>query len=134
MDKTQIPAGMERKTLPSPWPWYAAAAVILGMALLGQLYLLSGYLITAGLAIALGGIGVNLEGLVQLYAAIARGGEVRPLTALAGVRSESGAELEPDAVAVSGSESAAVAQAEPAATAAASGAARPRLLTAAAVA
>lgn len=52
MDKTQIPAGMERKTLPSPWPWYAAAAVILGMALLGQLYLLSGYLITAGLAIA----------------------------------------------------------------------------------
>ena len=51
MDKTQIPAGMERKVVPSPWPWYAAAAVVLGMALLGQLYLLSGYLITAGLAI-----------------------------------------------------------------------------------
>lgn len=32
-----------------------------------------------GLAIALGGIGVNLEGLVQLYAAIAAGGEVKTL-------------------------------------------------------
>lgn len=33
-----------------------------------------------GLAIALGGVGMSLEGLVQLYAAVARGGEVRPLT------------------------------------------------------
>ncbi len=37
-----------------------------------------------GLAIALGGIGVSLEGLVQLYAAIAHGGEARALTALGG--------------------------------------------------
>jgi penicillin-binding protein 1C len=37
-----------------------------------------------GLAVALGGVGVSLEGLVQLYAAIARGGEARPLTAIAG--------------------------------------------------
>lgn len=34
-----------------------------------------------GLAIALGGIGVSLEGLVQLYAAIARGGEAQALAA-----------------------------------------------------
>lgn len=34
-----------------------------------------------GLAISLGGIGVSLEGLVQLYAAIARGGEARALSA-----------------------------------------------------
>lgn len=34
---------------------------------------------TPGLAVALGGVGVSLEGLVQLYAAIARGGEVQPL-------------------------------------------------------
>jgi penicillin-binding protein 1C len=33
-----------------------------------------------GLAVALGGIGVTLEDLVQLYASIARGGIVRPLT------------------------------------------------------
>ena len=33
-----------------------------------------------GLAIALGGIGVSLEGMVQLYAAIARGGVSLPLT------------------------------------------------------
>lgn len=33
-----------------------------------------------GLAIALGGVGVTLEDMVQLYAAIARGGVVRPLT------------------------------------------------------
>lgn len=51
MDKTQAPAGMVAKTVPSPWPWYAAAAVVLLMALLGQFYLLSGYLLTAGLAI-----------------------------------------------------------------------------------
>ena len=56
MDKTQIPAGMEVKTVPSPWPWYAAAAVVLLMALLGQFYLLSGYLITAGLALAAWGV------------------------------------------------------------------------------
>ena len=37
-----------------------------------------------GLAVALGGVGVSLEGLVQLYAAIARGGQARPLTAIAG--------------------------------------------------
>ena len=33
-----------------------------------------------GLAVALGGVGVTLEDMVQLYAAIARGGVVRPLT------------------------------------------------------
>lgn len=33
-----------------------------------------------GLAIALGGVGVTLSDMVQLYAAIARGGVVRPLT------------------------------------------------------
>lgn len=37
-----------------------------------------------GLAIALGGLGVSLEGLVQLYSAIARGGEARDLTAVSG--------------------------------------------------
>lgn len=39
---------------------------------------------TAGLAVALGGVGVSLEGLVQLYAAIARGGEARALRVRAG--------------------------------------------------
>ncbi len=38
----------------------------------------------AGLAVALGGVGVSLEGLVQLYAAIARGGVARDLTVVAG--------------------------------------------------
>lgn len=37
-----------------------------------------------GLAVALGGIGVSLEGLVQLYGAIARGGSARALTVAAG--------------------------------------------------
>lgn len=37
-----------------------------------------------GLAVALGGIGVSLEGLVQLYSAIARGGSARALTVVAG--------------------------------------------------
>lgn len=37
-----------------------------------------------GLAVALGGVGVSLEGLVQLYAAIARGGEARGLSVVAG--------------------------------------------------
>lgn len=37
-----------------------------------------------GLAVALGGVGVSLEGLVQVYAAIARGGEVRALSVRAG--------------------------------------------------
>lgn len=37
-----------------------------------------------GLAVALGGVGMSLEGLVQLYAAIARGGEARALTVRAG--------------------------------------------------
>ena len=35
-----------------------------------------------GLAVALGGVGVSLEGLVQLYAALARGGEAVSLTAV----------------------------------------------------
>lgn len=35
----------------------------------------------AGLAVSLGGVGVSLEGLLQLYAAIARGGEAVPLRA-----------------------------------------------------
>lgn len=38
----------------------------------------------AGLAIALGGVGMSLEGLVQLYGAIARGGTAQPLRVLAG--------------------------------------------------
>ena len=38
----------------------------------------------AGLAIALGGVGMSLEGLVQLYAAMARGGTVRKLQVVAG--------------------------------------------------
>ena len=33
-----------------------------------------------GLAVALGGVGVSLEGLVQLYAVLANGGAVQPLT------------------------------------------------------
>ncbi|MDF1522248.1 MAG: penicillin-binding protein 1C [Trueperaceae bacterium] len=37
-----------------------------------------------GLAVALGGVGVSLEGLVQLYAAIARGGEARGLSVVPG--------------------------------------------------
>lgn len=37
-----------------------------------------------GLAVALGGVGVSLEGLVQLYAAIARGGEARGLSVAPG--------------------------------------------------
>ena len=37
-----------------------------------------------GLAISLGGIGVSLEGLVQLYATLARGGEAQALSAVAG--------------------------------------------------
>ena len=37
-----------------------------------------------GLAVALGGVGVTLEGLVQLYAAIARGGEARGLSVVPG--------------------------------------------------
>jgi penicillin-binding protein 1C len=36
------------------------------------------------LAVALGGVGVSLEGLVQLYAAIARGGEARGLSVVPG--------------------------------------------------
>jgi penicillin-binding protein 1C len=36
----------------------------------------------AGLAIALGGIGLSLQDLVQIYASVARGGTVMPLTAL----------------------------------------------------
>ena len=38
----------------------------------------------AGLAVSLGGVGVSLEGLLQLYAAIARGGEAVALRAVAG--------------------------------------------------
>ena len=37
-----------------------------------------------GLAVSLGGVGMTLEGLVQLYAAIARGGQARALTVLQG--------------------------------------------------
>ncbi len=43
-----------------------------------------------GLAVALGGIGVTLEDMVQLYAAIARGGVVRPLTHTFGVDNPEG--------------------------------------------
>jgi penicillin-binding protein 1C len=43
-----------------------------------------------GLAVSLGGIGVSLEGLVQLYAAIARGGEAVALTAVAATGAPSG--------------------------------------------
>jgi penicillin-binding protein 1C len=38
----------------------------------------------AGLAVSLGGVGVSLEGLLQLYAAIARGGEAVGLRVVAG--------------------------------------------------
>ncbi len=38
-----------------------------------------------GLAVSLGGVGVSLEGLVQLYVAIARGGEAVTLSSLSGV-------------------------------------------------
>lgn len=40
-----------------------------------------------GLAVALGGVGVSLEGLVQLYGTIARGGSARVLTVVAGEES-----------------------------------------------
>lgn len=46
-----------------------------------------------GLAIALGGIGVTLEDMVQLYAAIARGGVVRPLTHVHGKDNPEGARV-----------------------------------------
>src|SRR5690606_33580961 len=46
-----------------------------------------------GLAVALGGVGVSLEGLVQLYAAIARGGEARALTVRAGEGPERAGEV-----------------------------------------
>jgi len=42
----------------------------------------------AGLAVALGGVGVNLEHLAGVYAALARGGVARPLSALPGARAE----------------------------------------------
>jgi len=48
-----------------------------------------------GLAISLGGIGLTLEGLVQLYTAIARGGEAIPLTAIPGARESRGRLLTP---------------------------------------
>lgn len=41
-----------------------------------------------GLAVALGGVGVNLEHLAGVYAALARGGVARPLSPLAGERAE----------------------------------------------
>lgn len=41
-----------------------------------------------GLAVALGGVGVSLEHLAGVYAALARGGVARPLSALAGDRPE----------------------------------------------
>jgi penicillin-binding protein 1C len=43
-----------------------------------------------GLAVALGGIGVTLEGMVGLYASIARGGVARPLTHLLNTDSPAG--------------------------------------------
>ena len=46
-----------------------------------------------GLAIALGGVGVTLTDMVQLYAAIARGGVVRPLTWRLGGEGEEGQRL-----------------------------------------
>lgn len=46
-----------------------------------------------GLAVALGGVGVSLEGLVQLYAAIARGGEARGLSVVAGGGADSALRL-----------------------------------------
>lgn len=42
----------------------------------------------AGLAVALGGVGVSLEHLAGVYAALARGGVGRPLSALPGDRAE----------------------------------------------
>jgi penicillin-binding protein 1C len=46
-----------------------------------------------GLAIALGGVGVTLQDMVQLYAGIARGGVVRPLTWRLGAEGEEGQRL-----------------------------------------
>lgn len=46
-----------------------------------------------GLAVILGGVGMTLEGLVQLYAAIARGGQVQALTVQAGEAEQGGARL-----------------------------------------
>ncbi|CAN1502760.1 PbpC Membrane carboxypeptidase/penicillin-binding protein PbpC [Paracoccaceae bacterium] len=43
-----------------------------------------------GLAVALGGVGVTLEDMVQLFAALARGGVVRPLTYRTGGSEEEG--------------------------------------------
>lgn len=78
---------------------------------------------TPGLAVALGGVGVRLEGLVQLYAAIARGGEAQALTAVAGAGSEPRTEprAEPPA-------EGAAAAAEASAASAGDGT-RPRMLT-----
>ncbi len=45
-----------------------------------------------GLAVSLGGVGVTLEGLVQLYATIARGGRVRALTTATDATGPAGAE------------------------------------------
>lgn len=83
----------------------------------------------AGLAIALGGVGMSLEGLVQLYGAIARGGTARGLQVIAGeevATSGSGtpaAALEPATLVV------ALGAGGPAATSAAAPAAAPRLMT-----
>jgi penicillin-binding protein 1C len=50
-----------------------------------------------GLAISLGGVGISLEGLVQLYAAIARGGEAVALSYVEGAAAPLGRVMTPQA-------------------------------------
>ncbi|MBN2759948.1 MAG: penicillin-binding protein 1C [Rhodobacteraceae bacterium] len=50
-----------------------------------------------GLAVALGGVGVSLEGLVQLYAGIARGGQAVTLATAAGPMREGAQIIRPEA-------------------------------------
>ncbi|MFE3838054.1 penicillin-binding protein 1C [Rhodobacteraceae bacterium PA1-206B] len=57
---------------------FGPARLLLAMERAGMVVRLPGE--RPGLAVSLGGVGVSLEGLVQLYAAIARGGVALPLT------------------------------------------------------
>jgi penicillin-binding protein 1C len=50
-----------------------------------------------GLAVALGGVGVSLEGLVQLYSSIARGGQTVTLATAPGPRAEGAQVITPEA-------------------------------------
>lgn len=52
-----------------------------------------------GLAVALGGVGLSLQDLMQLYAGIARGGQARPLTITAADSASGGARIMSDVAA-----------------------------------